>query len=86
MFFHFMDLIKLYALGLDMEKKILNFNNKTPGQTTPVSVLAPKEKKKLHSETLFTILNDGSSSLSHFNISFFLLFCPIKRKISYFKG
>lgn len=40
-----MDLIKLYALGLDMEKKILNFNNKTPGQTTPVSVLAPKEKK-----------------------------------------
>lgn len=41
-----MDLIKLCALGLDTEKKILNFNNKTSDQTTPVRVLAPKGKKK----------------------------------------
>lgn len=53
-----MDLIKLCALGLDTEKKILNFNNKTSDQTTPVRVLAPKGKKK----TSFKILKHWSFS------------------------
>lgn len=39
-----MDLSKLSAMGSDTEKTILNFNNKTPGQRTPVRVLVPKEK------------------------------------------